>query len=577
MKIFTQDYIEKFFKEIYKSDRNIEDCFQNINSAINLLDEKLHIGVVKVRQYEIENPLSKIKDENDRGQRCKTMVLYPLTDGVLTEAEEDEDLANPDCFVKEYVNQISLKTEMLIYPKKGYTWDEYSFNDVELISNAVYTKYINAVTQSGIARNAVTDIPTGIPNLMGLMKYADKLIDDGVIGEYDGFYFNVRNFKYVNNVFSYNEGHEVMKIYANTIKNMVGNNGNVCRLGGDNFVVILKKFVTPNFLVRIQDVHISYSNETISKEFVFGATVGAAHLDGCKIPDEIMLRVSVAFQASKDDPKRDTFFFSNEILKSVMKEKEILADFDKAMNNKEFEVYFQPKVDVNTRKLVGAESLVRWNYNGRIIMPEKFITAFEKSGHIRRLSFYMLESVCETFCKWKKEGRNMVRISVNFSKSNLYNQYLVRDIVNILNKHDIDRKYIEIEFTESENYEDYEVMSEVIAQLHGAGISASIDDFGKGYSSLNMLKKTGFDRLKIDKAFVPLQGDYPGKSKDILVFESIVKLARDLDMETVTEGVENESQLEYLKNAGCNIVQGYVFDKPLKLEDFEKRMDIGGY
>lgn len=564
MKIFTEDFIEDFFKEIYKRDENVEDCVKNIQSAIKLLDENLHIGAVKVRQYEGETSLSRMKQGNNEEQECKTFVLF-------SSSEEG------DCFTKTYTNQLGLKTDLLIYPSKGYVWDEENIKYMGFISDAVYMKYSNAVTQAGVVRSTVTDIPTGIPNLIGLMKYAGELIDEGIIDNYDGFYFNVRNFKYVNNVFSYNEGHEVMKIYANTVKDMIGSHGMICRLGGDNFVVILEKFVTPNFLVRIQDTHIFYSNGTISKEFVFGATVGAAHLDGCRIPDEIMLRVSVAFQASKDDPKHATSFFSNEILKSVMKEKEILADFDKAMNNKEFEVYFQPKVDVNTRKLVGAESLVRWNHDGMILMPEKFIPSLEKSGHIRRLSFYVLESVCETFYKWKNEGKNLVRVSVNFSRSNLYNQYLVRDIVNILNKYDIDRKYIEIEFTESENYEDYEVMSEVIAQLHGAGISASIDDFGKGYSSLNMLKKTGFDRLKIDKAFVPLQGDYPGKSKDILVFESIVKLARDLDMETITEGVENESQLEYLRNAGCNIVQGYVFDKPLKLEDFEKRMDIGGY
>lgn len=267
--------------------------------------------------------------------------------------------------------------------------------------------------------------------------------------------------------------------------------------------------------------------------------------------------------------------FSDDIQKIMMQNQSIIANFMAALEEREFQVYYQPKVNIKDKTLCGAEALVRWQRDGKLISPMQFIPQLEREGSIIKLDYYMLEEVCRFLRKWMDEGHAPICISVNFSRKHLDEDDMVEHIVSILDEHDIAHRYIEIELTESEDFQNYEIMTNIVNELSEAGIGTTMDDFGTGFSSLNMIKKLDLKVIKIDKSFIPLETDYPGKDKDMIMFCNIVTLLRELGKKTIAEGVETQQQLGYLENAGCDIVQGYVFDKPLCEADFRMRLENG--
>lgn len=254
-----------------------------------------------------------------------------------------------------------------------------------------------------------------------------------------------------------------------------------------------------------------------------------------------------------------------EILK-YLKEKNIEDNMEHALENNEFIVYFQPKVELKTNKIAGAEALVRWqNSKKELIPPNEFIPIFEKNGFITKLDIYVFEEVCKTIRKWLNEGINPIPVSVNLSRMHLQNPNFLKKYKEIQEKYEVPADLLEIELTETLVFENFEQLKKVIDDIHQMGFSCSIDDFGSGYSSLNLLKEIPVDILKLDRIFFSKKNDKRGNS----VIESIISLAKKLNMTTISEGVETISQVEFLRKADCDLVQGYVYSKPLAKDDFE--------
>ena len=230
---------------------------------------------------------------------------------------------------------------------------------------------------------------------------------------------------------------------------------------------------------------------------------------------------------------------------------------------------------ISERKICGAEALVRWVRDGQVIPPAQFLPQLEREGSICKLDYYVLEMTCRFIRDRLGRGKEAPCISVNFSRKHLDEDDMVERIIEIIERYGIDHSYIEIELTESEDFQNYEIMSRIVNGLKQYGIGTSIDDFGTGFSSLNMIKKVDLNVIKIDKSFIPLEWEYPEKEKDKIMFGNIVGLVRQLGKKTIAEGVETQEQLEYLKEAGCDIVQGYVFDRPLPEAAFEERLTKG--
>ena len=257
----------------------------------------------------------------------------------------------------------------------------------------------------------------------------------------------------------------------------------------------------------------------------------------------------------------------------AMHDKQISQLFPEAVLAEEFLVYYQPKVNLDNKELCGCEALVRWYHNGAIVPPMDFIPVLEREGTVCALDFYVFEHVCRDLRRWLDNGITPVRASVNFSQQHLQNDRLAERIVSIMKQYHIDSKYIEVELTEMSGSKNHDALLEFLRKMRDYGICTSIDDFGTGYSSLNMLREFKADIIKLDKSFIDrISLNVSDYRVDEIVIENIIRMAQELNLEIISEGVETEHQAEFLKRVHCNMAQGFLFDKPLPRDEFEKRL-----
>ncbi len=558
--LFGSKGIKEFLELVQKPVRSSEELLVNVQKALVFIAQDIHLGKVVIS---LSVPQSKLRAQIEN----MTSILYQC-----------DRRYNFEPINLSYRTGDGGTVLLTFYPQEGYAWNDIEQREIRIVGNHIYGAFRQETMDSLLKKAMTTDLAVGIPNASGFMSFATQLFVKGEIGEYTGFFFNIHNFKYVNKILSHMQADEVMKIYANMLMNVVESDEIAARLGGDNFVALIRNEDAEKFIRYISNVDITYQYENEVKKFNFGATIGGAKLADIQNAGDILARTSIAYQMARQQDSGEVVYYNEEYYKVVMRQKEIIAGYQDALDNQEFVVYYQPKVNTSDKKLCGAEALVRWQTSGgKMITPMEFIPILEKNGSICKLDFYVLDKVCELLRKCSDKGMPMPRISINFSRKHVGNPELVREIVGTIDQHGVPHEYIEIELTESEDFRDYIVMAKLIDDLKKEGICTSIDDFGTGYSSLNMLKMTSIDILKIDKSFIPLEEDYPDKKKDCIMFENIAHLAKALGYLVIAEGVETQKQYEYLASVGCDIIQGFYFDKPLPEEKFLEKIVIGHY
>ena len=259
--------------------------------------------------------------------------------------------------------------------------------------------------------------------------------------------------------------------------------------------------------------------------------------------------------------------FNEEMENEIIKEHNIESKMEKALQNNEFKIYYQPKISIQNEKIVAAEALVRWVNNGKIIPPNQFIPIFEKNHFIINLDKYIFEKVCQDISGWKRKNKNIPLISINISKENFVKDNFIKEYQEITEKYGLKSSEIELEITESAAINENIDIIKVMQNIKKAGFIISIDDFGTGYSSLNLLQSMPIDSIKIDKSFID---KIDIKNREGNIVDYIIFIAKKLKLKTTAEGVETEKQKEYLKNIGCDLIQGYFYSKPLNKEEFEK-------
>lgn len=464
-----------------------------------------------------------------------------------------------------------------LYSESGHTWSEEERKEILTLLHVLFIHTSQYLTTQMINKTMETDLATGLYNQEGFFAYISQCFARNEANEYFLMFFNVCNFKYVNKIFSYQEGDIVLSKYGKAIGKLVEGDECIGRMGGDNFVAYIHKDHIYRFIEQLDHVVIEHEANNTHKRFEFSATKGVASADS--IPDcrVIMGHSAMAYQSARRSHK-PTVFFSEELYANVVKQQDVILRFHDALEAGEFVVYYQPKVDTEKYELCGAEALVRWIREDGLHMPMEFVPVFEENGNIRALDYYVLETVCKQLESWRHSGMILVPVSVNFSRRHLEEDHFVEKVAEIISKYDIDPQFVEVELTESDNFQDYSIMSRVVVDLKNIGVSTSIDDFGTGYSSLNMLKSTEFDIVKIDRSFIPMERDSAAhKAKNMAMFKSIMELINLLGMDSIAEGVETKEQLQYFASSKCRMVQGYIFDRPLPCEEFEKRLVSRSY
>lgn len=553
----SSDRYFKFVATIHTAAGSIGSVTEASGRAVSSVAQELGIGRVCAEMR-----------RTSAGEQAEEKLMI---DAVLFNAEASEDDVIKRVFCSRKVDELIL----YIYPAVGRQWSDEDKKTLNFIACNMATAFDRARMTELLNEAQFRDAMTGLYNADGLIKQGNRIINMGHGIEYTAFYFNLTNFKYVNKVVAYQGGDKVLVIYTKKLLDFLEDDEIVGRLGGDNFVAMIRNERAEAFLKFISSIEVLIENNNDLHQFVFGATVGGMHLD--KDTDNmgrVMMSVSSAYQMAKEVLHRPVVYCTPDMMMKLVQGKEILMKFPAAVANMEFMVYYQPKVDAITGKLEGAEALVRWKQGSAVIPPAQFIPMLERNGEICVLDFYVFETVCRNMKKWKEEGRNLFCISSNFSRWHLKDADFINHVVRIADEYGIDHRLLEIEVTETTDVDEYNTLLGYVKALKEHGFSVSIDDFGTGYSSLNMLKEIPADVLKLDKSMV----DHSGNSEnDKIMLKHIVSLAYDMSIKVLAEGVETAEQCEFLKSIGCTMIQGYFFDRPLMINEFEKRMDKGGY
>jgi EAL domain-containing protein (putative c-di-GMP-specific phosphodiesterase class I) len=392
----------------------------------------------------------------------------------------------------------------------------------------------------------------------------------GTLTQYNAFYINLKSFGLINRKYGKQEADHIIIRFAELLQSYTDEDEFAGRMSGDAFILMVHKDKTDSVLKLTSGVNIRAVVNGQEEMTVLQADAGCLDIDDDETDSEgILGRCSTALNVARYEKHLPYVFSTREMHSKAIRQKQILSGFSDALERGEFRPFYQPKVNTKTRTLAGAEALVRWIRDGIAIAPGEFIPVLETGDSICVLDFYIFEQVCRDLRRWLDEGIEPVRISTNFSRRNLANPEFSDKIKQILTAYDIPRQYIEVEVTETISAEENDRLSRFIREMHDSEIAMAIDDFGTGYSSLNLLRNFSADVLKLDKSFIDGHTD---TKRDSVVVSNVAKMASELDMSVITEGVERWDQVEFLKSVNINMVQGFLFDRPLPREDFEQRL-----
>lgn len=432
--------------------------------------------------------------------------------------------------------------------------------------------YLSMRTRKKLNKLAFYDELTGAMNLTKFKIEAEKLIARNK-NSYAVAVVDIDKFKAVNDMYGYNFGDNILLKVVESLRSDVREGELLCRESADKFNLLIKYRSWSDCIRRFKKFskgleNMNYSDTSVCK-IVFSCGVYVIDENETNI-HSIIDRAHLASKSVKKSYNSAIALYDKSMYEKLTEEKKIENIMYSALANNEFIIYLQPKIDLKTKQIAGAEALVRWiNEEHGIILPSNFIPLFEENGFIIDLDFNVFEQVCKLLERWKREKRILIPISVNLSRRHLINQNTIGLLTKIISKYDVDPRYIEVELTESAFVDcDIQTITNLINDLHSEGFSVSVDDFGAGYSSLSLLKDLPIDVIKIDGSFFNFVHTTTSDKVRYLL-ESVISLSIKMNIRTVSEGVETIEQVHLLEELGCDLVQGYYFARPMTVEQVE--------
>lgn len=413
-------------------------------------------------------------------------------------------------------------------------------------------------------RYRLARIITNDKNPESFMIEVDKVFKQNPDKEYAIIQFDIAGFKLINQQFGEAFGDELLSYIIKSLKLICDESQLFVRLTADVFMIVTPYEGREQILAlidRIRSNLLGYKN--VDYRLVFGINVVADKNKKLRVYGD---GAAFARQSIKNNALQYYAFFEEKMQKNALDRKWLEDHMERALANHEFVMYLQPKYNIMNEEMVGAEALVRWIHPQKgLIPPMEFIPLFEKNGFVIKLDRFMWEEACKCIAKWKKEGRAPIYISVNVSRRHMQNDEYIDFLESLVSRYQIDKKYLELEITETL---DDELVARGLDLLKEHDFTLLMDDFGSGYSSLNMLKDTQFDVIKIDRGFL---NDFIESERGQSIVKHTISMVRDIGLDVVAEGVENIEQAKFINECGCDVAQGFYYARPMPVPDFEQK------
>lgn len=415
------------------------------------------------------------------------------------------------------------------------------------------------------------DDKTDLYNYTKFLSLAEQTVKSHLKKKYALIYSDFSNFQFLNETYGYATGDKVLIDFAETLKENCADGVLYSRVTGDHFISMHEYRESKDLVKQYVKVCDDFC-ERVNRKYNMCNLIpisGMSIIDDRKVKMAVYVdNANIARKSAKKHTSVRCEVYSEEMRQESKRRMELAANMENALKNGEFVMYLQPKVDLKSGKISGAEALVRWiKADGGMIYPDEFIPLFEKNGFITRVDFEMLRQVLTLQRSVMEQGKELIPISVNFSRRHQENHDYVEEVYRMMKEYGVPSEYVEIEVTESVFMDDFTVLNQNIVKLKKKGLMVAIDDFGSGYSSLNVLSKVNADVIKLDRQFLlSLESDSGEVKKNFL--NTLILMIKQLGFKVLAEGVETIEQEELLRSTGCEYAQGYLYAKPMGVSDF---------
>ncbi|MCT4625602.1 EAL domain-containing protein [Halodesulfovibrio sp.] len=540
---FVNNLVEAIPSPLYISDKNFVciDC------------NKAFCEMLQREKHQVIN--SRIPDLLSANQPC--------VDALCSNVIENNNTG--DCEIT-YINEDNTISYYMLYRSSVISETEGELSTLGILYNITELK----IQKELVAHQAYHDELTTLPNRLYMMNYLHEVLEkDSGNTKFCILFIDVDNFKRINDSLGHDLGDELLKLVAVRLKTVFLEKGKVARVGGDEFIALLPE-VTEE---RIIEKHAEHLNAIFkepffvaSHELYLSVTVGiTCYPDDGHDANTLLTRSDIAMYRAKEDKRSSWMRFDRCMLEQVTERLKLERLIREGLEQREFTPYYQPRFDVNTGEIVGAEALVRWvRLDGSIGNPADFIPVAEETGLIRELGEQVLLDSCKQMHAWHTEGYANLVLSVNISAVQ-FTEDLYDTVSNAIKVSQIDPLKLELEITETIMMKNVEKTAQILRELAELGVKIVIDDFGTGYSSLYYLKMFPIDILKIDRMFID---GIPENENDGNIVSAILSMAKQMKLSVVAEGVETEEQLMFLQQHNCEEAQGYLLSKPKAAMDF---------
>ena len=442
----------------------------------------------------------------------------------------------------------------------------------DLISITVTNMEKEIAESSHFVQLSEYDELTGLYNMKGFSKYVELAANQDEAGVSAGKYavicFDVIRFKAINDIFGVAKGNELLQYIAQVIREALKSGDFACRSISDHFVIF-----THTEGNELEDMieQMLEKIEGYELPFVINCNVGIYITNGERLSVDAMIDRAILAQSVIKGSYMEKYSYYTEALRNdMLGEQEIIAMVETAIAQEQFVAFYQPQYNHSNGMLIGAEALVRWNHPEKgLISPGVFIPICEKNGFITRLDLYVFEQTCKFIRKCMDKGIPVVPISSNFSRNDIFQPNYVEKLEEIRKKYEVPAKYLRVEITESTVVGGIKQVNKIIEQLHECGYLVEMDDFGSGYSSLNVLKDISFDIIKLDMMFLREETE---SNRGGIIVSAVMRMAKWLGMPVIAEGVETVKQADFLRSIGCESIQGYLYSKPLPEDQYEEKL-----